>query len=372
VASPTLVSRPDENRWSAAASLCGAAVWALFATLAGLQRAHFGIIELLFLFAPLVIVPLGLELAHTLASSSSGQLAKALRISHFPAALAVCIASWLPPGRTSALLSVLWLLQCALLACDRFPQSRRPGQPLLSIILSIAQFDLVLGATWLVISRAGWRPMGFQEPIILLTAVHFHYSGFATALIASVTLRAFEKRRLPMPGLRTLIVLIVYLPFLLAAGFVFSPMLRFVAAIALSTCVTALAMVAGWCAGELRTRPARIYLRAASCAAAAAFSLAGFYAVSEYFGKGWITLPGMANSHGVLNGLGFVLFSMLAWLTELHGSESGGEARPPSHPEELDVAGQARSQARSGAVPDFGTGRSVPVPEFVARDFYDR
>src|SRR5258705_10869009 len=55
----------------------------------------------------------------------------------------------------------------------------------------------------------------------------------------------------------------------------------------------------------------------ADCAALGAFSLAGIYAVSEYLHKDWITIPGMANSHGLLNGLGFVLLTLLAWLMEL-------------------------------------------------------
>jgi hypothetical protein len=34
-----------------------------------------------------------------------------------------------------------------------------------------------------LVSRAGLQPMGFQEPIVLLTSVHSQHSGFATALI---------------------------------------------------------------------------------------------------------------------------------------------------------------------------------------------
>jgi YndJ-like protein len=371
----TLIFAPSQSRecaWNSVASLCGAAVWAVFAALAGLRRAHFGIIELLFLFAPLVIVPLGLELTRRLAAVREGPGADPVSLLQIPAALAVSIAFWLPPGRTAAFLAAGWLLQCVLLAGRRFLHWRDEERMHISPILNLAHFDLILGAAWLVLSRAGFRPMGFQEPIILLTAVHFHYGGFATALIASATLRAFHQKKLNMPGLPVLVWLIALLPFVLATGFVFSPLLRMVAAISLSTCITALAMILWWLAGEWRSRTARIYVRAASWAAGAAFFLAGLYAVSEYFGKNWITIPGMANSHGVLNGLGFVQLAMLAWLIELREPESSTATQPASSPAKAPADTQtAMAFARSTATPGPRGAEILPTPDFVARDFYD-
>lgn len=357
-----------KERWNAIVSLCGAAMWALFACLAGLRRGPFGIIELLFLFAPLVIVPLGSELTRRLTYAGSRRAVALTRILQVLCPLAVSAAFWLPPGRTAAGLSGAWLLLCLFLAAERLLQSPTEARTGLSLILNLAYLDLILGAAWLVASRAGFRPMGFQEPIILLTAVHFHYSGFATALIASATLHEFQRRNLVMPGVRVLIWLVVLLPYLLAAGFVFSPLLRFVAAIALATCVTALAMILLWFAGEFHSGPGRVYLRAACCAAMAAFSLAGIYTVSEYFDRDWITVPGMANSHGALNGLGFVLFALLAWLMELQEAEA-------QDVRESDPVKMIRSTRSTVAFArSTGTAGLHPSqrPEFVARDFYDR
>ena len=221
MSSRVFVTTQKQTAWNSILSLCGAAMWATFATLAGLGRARFGIIELLFLLAPLVIVPLGMELTGRLTGTFDPF--DAVRIFQVPATLAVAVAFWLPPGRTAAILSAPWLLQCVLMAGRRLLEWWRQERTAESMILNIAYVDLVLGSAWLVLSRAGFRPMGFQEPIILLTAVHFHYSGFATALIATATLREFESRGLRMPGLPALIWLVALLPFVLAAGFVFSP-----------------------------------------------------------------------------------------------------------------------------------------------------
>jgi len=50
-------------RWTRNSALFGSLLWASLAAAAGCGRGPLGIIELLFLFAPLVVVPLGLALA---------------------------------------------------------------------------------------------------------------------------------------------------------------------------------------------------------------------------------------------------------------------------------------------------------------------
>src|SRR5271166_42294 len=50
------------ERWAVGWALAGAAAWAGIAVLARMGIARIGVIELMFLFAPLVIVPLGMEL----------------------------------------------------------------------------------------------------------------------------------------------------------------------------------------------------------------------------------------------------------------------------------------------------------------------
>jgi len=370
MSSHDFVSRQPIYVFGAAMSLSGAALWAAFAVLAGWHRVGFGIIELLVLFAALVIVPLGIELTRRLGDTMRPPLTRFLCMVQVAAALGVCLAMWLPPGRAAALFSGLWLLQCTWLAGLRIARWRSQQPSLLRFLLDVAHADLVIGAAWLLISRAGWRPMGFQEPIILLTAIHFHYSGFGTAVIAAATLRWFQNKSLSPRRLPALLWCIVFLPFAMVAGFVFSPALRFVAAVTLSICVTILAFILLWLAHYLRNIDARVYLRLAACAAISALFLSSAYAVSEYFDKGWISIPLMANTHGVLNSLGFVLLAMLGWLTELNSSDSADK-----HDSWRDVKG--RTQPRNGVLPSrngkpYPSEQPSPLPEFVARDFYDR
>ena len=359
----------SQERWHATISFSGAVVWAILAALAGLRHAPFGIMELLFLFAPLVIVPLGLQLAEALDERAGPGLTFMMRGFHVIAAIAVCISFWMPPGGAAAGLSALWFLNCLVLAGRRFAlqQCQSESHSWLPIFtLNVAALDLILGSAWLLASRAGFRPMGFQEPIVLLTAIHLHFSGFATATLAAATLHTFDRRSRATRGLQLLVLFITILPFVLAAGFVFSPLLRLVAAIALSVCVTLLAGTFLWVSRQLRIVPARFYLRAAGCAAIGAFALAGLYAFSEYFAKGWITIPAMANYHGVLNGLGFVLLSLLAWNMELHSvyedSQWSMHRKPSKERRTYPLPPSRKPPAKAPA----------PLPEFAAREFYDR
>jgi hypothetical protein len=59
---PLSLRRDRAERWGAGWALAGAAAWAGVAVLARMGIARIGVIELMFLFAPLVIVPLGMEL----------------------------------------------------------------------------------------------------------------------------------------------------------------------------------------------------------------------------------------------------------------------------------------------------------------------
>jgi len=92
-----------EESWAQSCAGLGAFVWAAIAILARVGMAPIGAIELIFLFAPLVIVPLGMELMRVL--GTTGRMYRApRRIQPIGAGLAV-VALWLPPGRLAGALA---------------------------------------------------------------------------------------------------------------------------------------------------------------------------------------------------------------------------------------------------------------------------
>jgi len=164
--------------------------------------------------------------------------------------------------------------------------------------------------------------MGFREPIILLTAVHFHYTGFATALIAGAMVDFAQVRGRHSATRSGLVVLVVALPFVLAAGFVFSPAIKVCAAVLLSMTMLGLA-ISQLEAGRAAPRSdASIFLWISSAAVALAMTLAGTYAVGDFLERNWISIPRMASTHGLLNALGFALPALIGWLVAWLGKGS--------------------------------------------------
>jgi hypothetical protein len=309
--------------WAPVCATAGAAVWAGIAVLARVGMARIGAIELMFLFAPLVIVPLGMELGREIGGSSwAYELAR--RMQPAGAGLAV-VAMLLPPGRRAGVAALGWLIICLLMAGAGLAGLVRAlwGDADRSVratwvVVGLARIDLAVGGAWLVASRLGMRPMGIQEPIGLLTAVHFHFAGFATAMIAAATLR-FAERRGNQKWLRGLVFMVVGMPFAVAAGFVISPALKMVAGLVFSASVAGLAIFVRGCGRRAEAGTARVLLQVAAGAVFAGMVLAGIYAVADFVGSDALTIPQMARTHGVLNAVGFCLPGMLGWLVEGSG-----------------------------------------------------
>jgi hypothetical protein len=290
------------------------------AVLARMGIARVGAIELLFLFAPLVIAPLGMELLRAIGGTDPfDQLAR--RLQPLGAALAV-VAIWLPPGRPAGLFALGWVVVCALMAGSGLVDLARAlwsdaggGARATFVVMDLGRMDLAVGGAWLVASRLGMRPMGIQEPIGLLTAVHFHFAGFATALIAAATLR-FAERRGEHKWLRRLVLMVAGLPVVVAAGFVISPVLKMSAAVLFSASVAGLAIGLRHYGRRVEDATARVLLQVAAGAIFAGMMLSGAYAVADYLGSDVLTIPEMARTHGILNAIGFCLAGLLGWLVE--------------------------------------------------------
>jgi len=325
---PPSTRNDEQHLWAAGSATIGAAVWAGTAVAARAGIARMGAVELIFLFAPLVVVPLGMALGRAISGSSWCE-STANRMQPLGAALAV-IAMWLPPGRNAGLAGLGWMLVCALMAGGGVVELLRTSWSDAGggarATLAIAKIDLAVGGAWLVSSRLGMRPMGIQEPIGLLTAVHFHFAGFATATIAAATLLSAEKWRQQV-WLKGVVWLIVGLPYLVAAGFLVSPALKMGAALLLSASVAVLALFLRACGKQAHDPTARVLLQVASAAVFAGMALSGGYAVADYLGSDVLTIPQMARTHGILNGFGFCLMGMLGWLVEDPRTEDDPEQR---------------------------------------------
>ncbi|MBL8173330.1 MAG: YndJ family protein [Bryobacterales bacterium] len=254
------------------------------------------LLDLIAPYALVVVAPLGLALAG--ASPLSRKLV-------YPAGLLAAASFFFDQGRVAALLAVPWFLFSAEIArqgCLRL--LRRALGPLEELALHAGMLYLAIGGFWLVLSRLGERPLGFRDEIILLTAIHFHYAGFAACVFTAMTGRMLRDQA-ESPLYRAAAWAVIGGTPMLATGIALSRWIEIVAAFWLALGVVLVAGLA-----LFSSLLGRSGIGASLCfSIAAAFTvlsmgMAAAYAVSEFQGALWLPIPRMAALHGLANALG--------------------------------------------------------------------
>lgn len=277
-------------------ALLGAAAW-----IVAVPALRLPVIDALFLWAPLVIVPLGLECI---------PVHRAIRIAQPVAAILAAASFAFRPGAAAAALAGPWALLCgamALLGAARFFR-RRPFD-LVETFVDAALGLIAVGGFGLLMSRAGMKPGGFEEPIVLLTAVHFHYTGFAAPLLIGLAGRKVGPRR----SIHASGAAVVIATPLLAAGFTLHlPLAKVVAACAIAAGLAIFSwQLVRLAIDEPRTLP-RLLLGVAAFSIFWGMVLVGLYSVGEFRERIIVAIPQMAWIHGSLNAFGFATCGLLA------------------------------------------------------------
>jgi hypothetical protein len=255
-------------------------------------------------FAPLVAVPLGLSLAARRAAF--GWLAS-------PWIVTACLVGGLAftwgficgPGPVAASLTLPWLGVTAALAVGavRSAVRNRPAS-WADAGATVALAFIPVGAAWAVVSRAGWRPFGFAEPIVLLTAAHFHYAGFVLPLAAGRVADRIGGRA----GAAALAGVALGMP-AVATGITFGGAVEWVA----SWGMAAVTVLVGVLHLRLAVRNRSILLAVAGLSLLAGMALVVVYALGTYLGHAWLSIPQMVAWHGTINVFGFAMPALLGW-----------------------------------------------------------
>jgi hypothetical protein len=156
--------------------------------------------------------------------------------------------------------------------------------------------------------------MSFQEPIVLLTAVHFHFAGFAAPLMAGTTRARLENASRPTRNVFNVVTAGVLTgPGMLAAGFVIGPHLKLAAALLIACSEIGLAFFFLVAVRALRPRLAQVFIALSASSVLAAMVLAGIWAIGEFPLQPFVHLAEMARFHGTANALGFTVCGLLGW-----------------------------------------------------------
>ncbi|MGC4950183.1 YndJ family protein [Streptomyces sp. DT224] len=266
----------------------------------------------------LVIVPAGLRLADV------PELDRIRRLwPLFAAPGALCL--WLPRGPAATALALCYGAGASLLALHALPRVARRDGPLRSPATAPAEIALLtalmtpaVAATALVAERAGHPLFGFGLGILALTVPHFHFAGFAAALVAGLVSRVADGpagrfAALSVP-LGTLFVL---------AGYFIGDWAELAGAVVLTAGMWTVALLT-WrtIRPAQRDRVTRLLLAVSAAVLAGTMVLALTWALGEATGMPHPGLLWMAATHGVGNALGFALCSVLAW-QRLHLHDEG-------------------------------------------------
>ncbi|CAL9593751.1 YndJ family protein [Streptomyces sp. enrichment culture] len=262
------------------------------------------LVDLVVMLGMLVIVPMGLRLADVPEAAAAVRLWPLFAV---PGAVSL----WLPRGALATALACCYAAGTLLLALSapRRLAANRSLAPA-EVALATALVSPAVAATALVAERWGYPLFGFTLEILDLTVPHFHFAGFAAALVAGLVHGAAPGRRsaafaaLSVP-LGTLLVLL---------GYFIDDWAELAGAVVLTAGMWAVGLLT-W--REVRAgtgdRLTRALLAVSAAVLVATMLLALSWAVGEATGLPHPSLAWMAATHGVANALGFALCSLLAW-----------------------------------------------------------
>ena len=290
----------------------GTIVWLVTLLLTTSDSEQAELVHKVVFWAVLVIVPLGLSVV----GDERGPALYKLIVFAQPVAALITVASFFfEKGVLSAALASTWLILNILIALLGLVRLTGRGfHRLEELSVDAGLLYLPVAGAWLVIYRLGVQPVDFGEMIVLLTAVHFHFAGFATPIIAGMSGRVLARRDYPRKVFGVSVFGIVVAMPLVAAGITFSPWIGFAGALLLTVGLVMLAVLTfGWVAPSITAPLWRALLLIGAISSCAAMVLACLYAYSLATHTLIITIPGMAMTHGLLNAFGFVTCSLLVW-----------------------------------------------------------
>lgn len=247
----------------------------------------------------LVIVPLGLGLA-----SAPGL--DLVRRHWLFVAIPGAASVWLPRGPVAVVLASLYFAGCLALAAIALRVFSVPLRAADVALLTALVTPSVAGLA-LVAERGGWELFGYSLTVLSLTVAHFHFAGFAAALVSGLVAvgvpgRAGSAAALSVP-VGTGIVL---------AGFFLGDAVELGGAVVLTIGM----WLVGWAlltGVPASSRLTRTLLTVAAGVLVVTMLLAVSWALGHVAGTPYLPLEWMVATHGVANAIGFALCSLVAF-----------------------------------------------------------
>lgn len=265
-----------------------------------------------------VIVPVGLRLIDGPQPATLSLLRRLWPLLAVPGAVSL----WLPRSTAAAAAAAVYALATSALAlhvparlagalsrgaCGDPPAPYGPWPAEIAVLTALVT-PSVAGLA-LVFERAGHELFGFDLDILALTVPHFHFAGFAAALVAGLVCRADDG-----PAARFAALSVPLGTLLVLLGYFVDDWAELMGALVLTAGMWAVALATWRDVRASAPDPATRALLAVSAAVlVATMTLALSWALGEATGLPHPSATWMAATHGLGNALGFALCSVLAW-----------------------------------------------------------
>ncbi|MFF1510885.1 YndJ family protein [Streptomyces sp. NPDC058326] len=269
------------------------------------------------------VVPTGLALLDGPRPPGWDPLRRAWPLFALPGALSL----WLPRSGLSTALAAVYALATLALALQAparlfLSRSLRAGEvAVLTALLAPSVAGLAL-----VAERASYPLFGFDLDILALTVPHFHFAGFAAALVAGLLCRASDT-----PAARFAALSVPAGTLLVLLGYFIDDWAELAGAAVLTAGMTAVAVLT---LRERRETAADRFTRTLLAVSAlvlfVTMLLALSWAVGEATGLPHLGLTWTAATHGLGNALGFTVCALLA--RRRLASDRAGSPVPPTTP----------------------------------------
>lgn len=271
-------------------------------------------VQLLLVFAYGTLIPLMLALAKT---EHTNLYSIFLHIHPISFVLA-CISFLLERGSLSFILSLPWFGFTAFITIYGLVSlfKAKAWQSMQDLLIHAGMIYIVIGGGWLSLHRLNIDILHFQDILILLTSIHFHYAAFITiisfGLIGTLIRPEQHLVRRIYNGLGGFLLVG---PIFVATGITFSPVsplieflsvVEFVVPIALFALLSLVFIVP-----NVQDPKARVFFMIAFFSLFISMSFAFLYGYGHISTISVLDIPLMVFVHGFVNSFGFSLFMVL-------------------------------------------------------------
>ncbi|RIW38417.1 hypothetical protein D3H55_02450 [Bacillus salacetis] len=267
------------------------------------------LVEGLLLFAVGVLIPLSFPLIDgTDRRGKLGRLQSFIHKVYFLAPIFVLLAMMLD----IASLYIVWCVFALGLGAAAAKRILERGVNIIEeTAIDTAYLYLSLGSIWLLAYGMQVEVMGFSGIIVLLTAIHFHYSAFSIPLFAGLLKRKSATRQ----KLHNLVLLITIVsPMTIALGITYWNVLEFAAV----SIYMASIILYGYLifTSEWRTLAGRILISLSAGILLVTIVFSIIYSFGSVSGNNTLSITEMIFLHGIANALGVSLLGLIGWNIE--------------------------------------------------------